>query len=264
MELIDFEKELKTREGVPITKNIILFNDYELVFMDDKNSVKFNSFNEVLKYKVDEKTIEELINEMQSAFLSESGGRGSSSMPSGSLFAGQEGNERTGGVAKPLSPAYINALTSQRYKSIEETTKAFGKSLAGNDGERSGVIDLEGYAVEYVKGGKTSTPHLERENQYSIHNHPVKALAKQGIKGYNAPSRPDLTNWATGRGKGTIITADGNRTAYIISKSNNFSAKKFIKGMRDAKGRGNYDRDVDNFLRNNQRALNYKYKKIKY
>lgn len=263
MEIKDFKKELETREGVPITSDIILFNDYELFFMSGKDSVMFNSFEETLDYEIDGKTIKELINEMQSAFLSESGGRGATSMPTGSLFAGQGASER-GGAGKPLSPAYINALTSQRYKSVEETIKAFGKNLAGNDGERSGVIDLDGYAVEYAKGGKTSTPHLERENQYSIHNHPVKALAKQGIKGYNAPSRPDLTNWATGKGKGTVITADGNRTAYVITKSNNFSAKKFLKGMQQAKGRGNYDKDVDNFLRKNQKALNYKYKKIKY
>ena len=264
MELKDFKKELENREGVPITKDIILFNDYELFFMNGTPSVIFQSLEEALDYKYKGKAIKELIQDMKGAFLSEMGGRGATSMPSGSLFGGQSGSERYTGKMKPLSPAYINGLTSQRYKSVEETTKAYGRSLAGKDGERSGVIDLNGYAVEYVKGGKTSTPHLERENQYSIHNHPVKALEKQGIKGYNAPSRPDLTNWATGKGKGTIITADGNRTAYIIEKSNNFSAKKFLNGMRNAKGKGNYDRDVDNFLKKNQKEYNYKYKKIKY
>lgn len=264
MEIKDFKKELQSREGVPITKDIILFNDYELFFMNGKESVTFNTFEEVLEYTYMGRTIKELIKEMQGAYLSETGGRGATSMPSGSLFGGQAGSERYTGKMENLSPAYINVLTSQRYKSVDETIKAFGKELAGNDGERSGVIDLNGYAVEYAKGSKTSTPHLERENQYSIHNHPVKALAKQGIKGYNAPSRPDLTNWATGKGKGTVITADGNRTAYVIEKSNNFNAKKFLNGMRKAQGKGNYDRDVDNFLRKNQKELNYKYRKIKY
>lgn len=263
MEIKKFEEELKTRDGIPITKDLVLFNDYELV-LKDGSSVQFGSFDEVLEYKYENKTIKELIEGLEGTFLSEYGGRGASSMPKGSLFDGQGGNERYRGKIKPLSPAIINTLTSQRYKSVDETIKAYGKKMAGADSEYSGVIDTDGYAVDYVKGSATSTPHLERENQYSIHNHPVKALAKQGIKGWNAPSAPDLTNWATGKGKGTIITADGNRTAYVIEKSNNFNSKKFIKAMRQAKGTSNYDRDVDRFLKANQKELKYKYRKIKY
>lgn len=76
MEIKQFEEDLKTRDGIPITSDAILFNDYELFFMSGKKSVMFNSFDEILKYKLNGKTLKQLIQEMETTFLSESGGRG--------------------------------------------------------------------------------------------------------------------------------------------------------------------------------------------
>jgi len=159
------------------------------------------------------------------------GGRGSSSgtKAGGKLFGGK--GSRSGGKAvsedKNLLPsAYINVLTSPKFKSVEKTAKAFGKNFLNEGREYAGLIDKDGFALEYAKGQKASVVHLERKGAYSIHNHPTKVLNASGKTKYlNAPSTPDLRNWALGVGKGTIIVASGNRTGYIIEKSNNFSAK---------------------------------------
>lgn len=271
MQVIDFKKELEDRTGITLNDNYILFNDYELFNEDTQESVIFHSFDEVLNYKIDDKTIKEIIEEKADATEIDFGGRGSSSSSSkGNLFDGK--GERKAGKGKgeamrPLPPAYINTLTSARYKSVEKTSKAFGKNFIDADREYAGVIDKDGFALEYTKGNRTSVQHLERPNAYSIHNHPSKYINEKGkgrVIAYNAPSSADLRNWALGRGKGTIVVASGNRTMYIMSKSNNFKGKEFTKAMKSAKTTGKYDSDVDKWLRANQKKFNYKYSRSKF
>ncbi len=265
MDLQEYKKALLEHEGLPITETTILYNDFELYFQDTDESVYFKTFEEALEYKIGDKTIKEIIEHKEDIFQDNMGGRGSWSgaKAGGSLFAGQpRGGE---GKAETLPPAYINTLTDAKYKSVEKTAKAFGKNFLNEGREYAGLIDRDGFALEYAKGQKTSVVHLERQGAYSIHNHPTKVLNTSGKAKYlNAPSAPDLRNWALGVGKGTIVVASENRTGYIIEKSNNFSGKAFTKAMGKAKSTGNYDKDVDKWLKKNQKSLNYKYTKIKF
>ena len=273
MEVAEFKKELDDRSGITLGENYILFNDYELYNEETSESVNFRDFNDVLDYKIGDKTIKELIEEREDASEVDFGGRGSSSSASGGkLFGGKgarSGGKGSGEAMKPLPPAYINTLTSPRFKSVEKTSKAFGKNFLDAEREYGGVIDKDGFAVAYTKGNKTSVQHLEKPGAYTIHNHPSKYLnahAKKGTMYFNAPSTPDIRNWALGKGKGTIVVASGNRTMYSLSKSNGFKSKEFIKGMNSAKSTGskNYDKDVDKWLKQNQKAYGYKYSKSKF
>ena len=264
MEVVKFKEELKERDGIVLNDEFIIFNDYELYSLKTNVAKNFKKFEDLLEIKVGGKTIESMILEKENFEMIDNGGRGSSSGGAkGGLFSGQGSRER-GGRGKFMPPAEVNALTSARFKSVEKTAKAYGKHLLDSDREFGAVIDKDGFAVQYVKGGHTSVTHLERQGAYSIHNHPVKGLAKAGIKAYNAPSAPDLKNMALGKGKGTIVASSGNRTIYVIEKTPKFNSKGFVKAMGSAKSTGNYDKDVNNFLRKNQKAYGYKYKTIKF
>lgn len=272
MNIKEYKEALLEHNGLPINEEIVLFNDFELYNTEKDESITFKSFEDVLEYEINGKKIKEIIEAKDDIFQDNMGGRGawSGNKAGGSLFGGK--GARSGGravteVKSTLPTAYINTLTNSRYKSVEGTSKAFGKNFLNEEREYAGLLDANGYALEYVKGQKTSVVHLERKGAYTIHNHPSKALnakAKTGVKYLNAPSTADLRNWALGVGKGTIIVASGNRTGYIISKSNNFNAKAFTKAMSKAKSSGNYDRDVDRWLKKNQKDLNYRYKKVKF
>lgn len=272
MEINEYKQELLQREGLPLTKQIVLFTDFELYNQETDESIIFKTFDDVLKYKIDDKAIEDIIKEKIDIFQDDMGGRGAgtrATVKGGKLFGrkGGTGNLADEGKMNIIPPAVINTLTSSRFKSVEETAKAYGKNFLNADREYAGLIDANGFTLKHIKGKKTSVYHIEAEGQYTIHNHPSKVLnarAKGKVKYLNAPSTPDLRNWALGKGKGTIITASGNRTAYIIQKSNNFSGKAFVKEMGKATSTGNYDRDVANWLRRNQKKLNYKYSSIKF
>lgn len=274
MEILDFRKELGERVGIALDSKYVLFQDYELYNSETNESVNFKEFDELLDYKVEDKTIKEMIEEKKNVCEEDYGGRGaySSSKRGGSLFSGKgarSAGRGSGESMKPLPPAYINSITGGRYKSLEKTSNEFGKKFLNEGREYAGVIDEQGFALDYTKGNKASVQHLERPGAWSIHNHPSKVLnakAKNGTVYYNAPSGPDLRNWALGKGKGTIVVASGNRTRYTMTKSNNFKGKDFVKGMKGAKSTGykNYDSDVDKWLKANQKKYGYKYSKKKF
>lgn len=272
MEITKFKEELENRSGITLNDKYILFTDYELYNKDTDESVIFKVFDEVLDYKIEDKTIKDIIEAKKDVSEEDYGGRGasSSSKAGGSLFSGKgsrSAGRGSGEAMKPLPSAYINTLTSARFKSVEGTSKAFGKKFINADREYAGVIDENGFAVQYTKGKKTSVQHLEKAGAYSIHNHPSKVLnAKSKGKAvyYNAPSGADLRNWALGRGKGTIVVASGNKTMYQMTKAKKFNAKEFVKGMKKAKSTGNYDKDVDSWLKQNQKNYGYKYTKSKF
>lgn len=268
MEIVKFKEELDKRDGIALNDEFIIFNDYELYSTKTKLSKRFKKIEDLINSKINDKTIEEIIKEKENFELVDEGGRGSSSSNArnGGLFSGDSGREPRGkgGKMEYMAPSYVNSLTSARFKSVEKTAQAYGKNLLNSDREFGAVINDDGFAEQYIKGSATSVLHLEKQGAYSIHNHPVKALKEKGVIAYNAPSGADLKNLALGRGKGTIIASSGNRTVYIIEKTKKFNSKGFVKAMGTARNTGNYDRDVNNFLKKNQKEFGYKYKTIKF
>lgn len=276
MESVDFKKDLETKNGIALDDNYILFKDYELYNQDTEESVYFKTFDEVLDCKINDETIRSIIEKTDTTAPIDEGGGKTSIKRGGSLFGGKgsrSGGRGSGKAEKinTLPPAYINNLTSPRFKSVDKTAKAYGRNFLEADREYGGLIDENGFAEKYVKGQSTSVTHLERAGAYSIHNHPVKHLMAKNKKvpgyiAYNAPSTPDIRNWALGNGKGTIVVSSGNRTMYKLTKNQHFDAKGFIKAMKKAKSTGakNYDKDVDAFLRANQKNYGYKYNRNKF
>lgn len=272
METIDFKKDLENRTGITLLDKYILFKDYELYNEETKESIYFDDFDKVLDYQIEGKTINDIIKEKEDTTEIDEGGGSSHVRRGGKLFGGKGARRGGRGGSEPLNPlppAYINSLTSARFKSVDKTAKAFGKKMLDADREWGGLLDENGFAEKYVKGKRTTVAHLERKGAFTIHNHPQAYLQKNAKPGwiyYNAPSTPDIRNWALGNGKGTIVVSSGNRTMYKLTKGSHFKAKEFIKAMGQAKSTGskNYDKDVDNWLKANQKNYGYKYNRNKF
>lgn len=271
MELVDFQKDLQECDGITLLNDYILFSDYELYDETTGDSVYFDKFEDVLDYKLNGESIRDIIKDKENNYEMYDGGRGQeySIRNKGQTLFGGKGSRSRGKVEKvnPLPTAYINTLTSPRFKSIDKTAKAFGKNLMDADREYGGVIDDNGFAVDYVKGEKTSVGIPARKGMTSIHNHPVKALQSKSKNTiyFNAPSPTDLRSWATGKSKGSIVTSSGNKLEYRLTKNHHFDSSGFIKAMNKAKSTGqkNYDSDVDKFLKANQKKYGYTYKTYK-
>ena len=269
MELAEFKKDLLDRNGISIDDTYILFNDFELYNQETNNSVLFDSFDKVLDYKIENKSIKEIIEEKENTTEIDEGGRGASSGgPGGSLF----GNQRNPGGKRVISaggggnsmPAYMNTLVPSGERSVDSIAKAFGKRTLNETREYSASLDNDGFAHAYHKGGKSSTAHLVYENGYSIHNHPTKDKNGKTVA-WNIYSKADLKNTALDKAKGTIVVSNGNRTMYKFTKTQKFDSKSFIKGLNSAKAKtSNYDKEVDSWLRKNQKEYGYKYTKSKF
>lgn len=131
MEVVDFKKDLSERCGISLDDNYIIFNDYELYNQETDESIIFKSFEEVLDYKVADKTVKEIIEEKENTIEEDEGGRGASlSIKRGSLF-GQtrvRGKRVISANANGNSmPSYMNTLVSAKSRSVDSIAKAFGK-----------------------------------------------------------------------------------------------------------------------------------------
>lgn len=269
MELREFENKLKNNNGLPIGDEHILFFDFELYDENKDESVYFKTFDEVLEYELNGKKIKDIISELEKIELIDEGGRGASSSSgsgNGKLFGGARvGGKRVISASGGNSyPAYMNTLVSGRFRSVDKIAKAFGKKTLDATREYSASLDTDGFAHAYAKGNKGSVAHLVKEGGYSIHNHPTKDKNGKTIA-WNIFSKQDLKNTALDKAKGTIVVSNGNRTMYKFTKGKRFDSKGFIKGLGTAKSQtGNYDTDVDKWLRANQKKYGYKYNKSKF
>lgn len=61
MDLKEYKEELLKREGLPITEDVILYNDFELYNMVSGKSINFKSFEEAIEYEINGKKIKDII-----------------------------------------------------------------------------------------------------------------------------------------------------------------------------------------------------------
>lgn len=162
-------------------------------------------------------------------------------------------------------PARMNVLTSAKSRSVDSIAKAFGRKTLNALREYSGAIDEQGFVHKFSKGSETSTPHLSIKNGYSIHNHPTFDKNGKSVA-WNAYSKQDLVNIARDTlAKGTIVVANGNRMMYKFEKTKSFNAKKFIREIGQGRAKGkDYDEQVHNWLKENQKKYGYKYTRSKF
>lgn len=270
MEIVEFKKYFDKQLGIMLNDDYMLFENNELLNVNDGTSKTYNSFDEVLNVKLEDKTIKQIIEEADDFDLTLSGGRGAESKKGAKLFTGgsRKGRKKLVGLSNSNGnsfPAYLNVKTGQRYKSEEKTIKEFAKMQDKSTIEYSASVDELGYATKYNKGDSGRTAFLSLKNGMLIHNHPV--YDKNGkVVAWNAFSGQDLRAIASNKEtRGIVATANGNKSIYRFVKNKNFKAQDFIKALGQARmGSSNYDKEVDSWLRKNAKKYNYSYSRKKY
>lgn len=267
MELEKFKKLYDNKDAVEIKDGWLLFKDMELYNYQDSKSINLETLENALEYKIEDKTIKEIIEAEENDFkMKKSGGRGQSFTEGKTIFSNQ-GEKGRSGRPKMLPPAYINTLTGGKNKSIEKTAKEFARKMDAGTIEYGVNLDEYGFANTYSQGNENSTYIDMKVKGYSLHNHPTKN-AKGKKVAWNNYSKRDLVGDATDRSvKGGIVTSNGDKKVRIWTKNQNFNSKKFVKALDTAKSKtGNYDKAVDEWLRSkkNQREYGFKFKSFKY
>lgn len=270
MEIVEFKKIFDKEIGVMLNDDYMLFENNELLNVNDGTSKTYNSFDEVLNVKINDKTIKEIIEEADNFDATLNGGRGAPSRKGAKLFTGgsKKGNKKLVGLSNSNGnsfPAYLNTKTGQRFKSQDKTIKEFAKMQDKSTIEYSASIDELGYATKYNKGDSGSTAFLSLKNGMLVHNHPVYDK-KGNVVAWNSFSGQDLRAIAKNREtQGIVATANGNKSIYTFKKNKNFKAQEFIKGLSQARmGSSNYDKEVDSWLRKNAKKYGYTYSRKQY
>lgn len=270
MEIVDFKNVFKKQIGVMLNDDYMLLENNELINVNDGTSKVFNSLDEVLDEKIDDKSIREIIEEADNFDMTLNGGRGAPSKKGAKLFTGvgKKGRKKITGFSSGNGnsfPAYLNVKTGQRFKSQDKSIKEFAKMTDKELREYSASLDEMGYATKYNKGESGSTAFLPIINGMVIHNHPV--YDKKGhVVAWNSFSGQDLRVIANDRRtRGIVATANGNKSIYTFKKTKNFKPVEFIKGLGQARmNSANYDKEVDSWLRRNAKKYGYTYSRRKY
>lgn len=251
MTLEHFSELLKGNNGISITDELIVFNDFELFNYRTSESKQYKSLDELVNANPD---VKKIIEETDEFYLDWKGGRGSSSggakMGGGFGSAGEETNENN---RTPLFPAELN-LGNKKGTSVDKVIDKFINKYGNANREYAVTIDENGYATQHIKGGKHSVGISGMKGETLIHNHP---------SGSNF-SDADLKNFATTQIKSIVATSSNKDTkgTYQITKGNNFKAKEFVKALSKAKWDTNkysYNTGADWWLKKNQDKYGYKY-----
>lgn len=246
MELGYFKKLLKNNNAIRLNDEYILFNDLELYSFDTEQSIKFESFEELLKHKIQNETIGALVLRTEAFFNYYNGGRGATgptALGGGFSHARDRGNP----LSEVKFPAEFNVGGKNR--SYDKTLELFKKKYASADVEYGVVVDHDGFVHKHIKGSRSSVAISGGKGQVILHNHP----------GGGNFSDADLISVSSTRENG--IVAVGSKKTYSFFKTKNFKSKEFIKAVKKAKWPANlnYDKGADWWLKKNAKTYGYKY-----
>lgn len=264
MELMRFEVMLSNNNAINLDGENLLFRDYELFNIKTQESKTFDNLEQVYDYKLNGKTIREIVQEAKEFTITLDGSRGSSSQKTNTKMGGgfNHAPRNRGRKAEDYGatqfPARLNSTSGNRYKSYEATLKQFEKMYKNAEIEYGASIDEQGFATRLIKGGSTSVPISGAKGEMLLHNHP---------SGGNF-SDSDLIAVASGSEKGIVAVGSNvkkDRMRYTFTKNKNFKAKEFIKAVSKAKWPSNlsYDKGADWWLRKNAKTYGYKYSAVK-
>lgn len=247
MTLNYFGKLLKGNNGIKISDEYNVFNDFELYNFKTNESKKYKSLQELVD---DNPDVKKIIEEAEAFYLDWSGGRGASSANMGGGFS----NAQDGGNAKSerLFPAELNFDTKRN--SVQNVLGRFQNKYGDANREYAIAVDEDGFVKQHIKGGKHSVGISGDKGDTIIHNHP---------SGSNF-SQADLSNFANTKIQSIVATSSNNTTKgdYQITKTNHFKPKEFIKAMNNAKWDTNkygYNDGADWWLKKNAKKFGYKY-----
>ena len=252
MRLEKFKSAMKYDLNFWIFDNaFILYKDLEVYEIETGESQYFETWETVLAYEHNGKSIAEYIDELENLKIITEGGRGASGS-SGSLFGGQAPGEW---ISNPDFPARMNRMYNGNKMSRENTLGTFRKQHARSSIEHAIAHDDNGFVSFYAHGGPRSVGFFPEEvaGKHLIHNHPSGSNFSKG----------DLDSFASTNMKG--VSATGRTATYTITKTSKFDAKGFSKALDTAKTTDkDYDRAVDRFLKRNSKRYGYTYSVERY
>lgn len=247
MKIEDFDKLLKGNNGIAVTDDLVIYNDYELYNYRTEIEKHYKNLIELVEANPE---IKKIILETETFYNHLDGGNGASSGKMGGGFTSAGGNAK--GNDEKLLPASMNVGTGGKHN-IESAIDRFRKKYSKSDVEYGVAVDDRGYAHEHIKGGNVSVGVIGGKGLTIIHNHP---------SGGNF-SKADLQVLARTNNKGIVATSSNasKKSTYHIEKTNHFKAKEFDKAINKAKWPSNYSysKGADWWLKKNAQKYGYKY-----
>lgn len=225
----------------------IVYSDKEVYEIETGESQYFETWESLMSYEHDGKTIADYVENLKDLNIEVEGGRGASGS-SRALFGGQGGGQIE--LSYPDLPARMNRMYNGNRMSQEHTVETFRTAHASARTEHMIAYDDNGFVSYYAHGGKSSVGFMPQDvaGKVAIHSHP---------SGSNF-SKADLDSFASTQAKGIIATS--TRATYSITKTSKFDAKGFSKALNSAKtSDSDYNKAVDTFLRRNSRKYGYTY-----
>lgn len=256
MKIAHFAKILAGNNAVQISKELIIFNDFELYNLETNESKNYDSLEALLDDNAEAKRI---IEEAEYFSLRFEGGRGSSSnTEKGKMGFNHEphhGRDRT----TDMLNAELNFDTAKG-NSLTAVLGRFKDKYGKADHEYGAAVDEQGFVHVLRNGNRHNVTYQPNtfDNMTLVHNHPSGGNFSDG----------DLRTVATTKAKGIIAMSSNAKNSgktYHFQKNNNFKAKDFVKAVNKARWSENlgYDRGASQWLRANQRKYGYKFSSTK-
>lgn len=251
MKVAQFAELLAGNNAIPVDKDRLIFNDFELYNLTTRGGRKYKDLEALL---ADNEDIAKIIEEAESFSFKYKGGRGSLSGQMGGGFTSS--GQNPGSQSETIQNAVLNNHTAGG-NSLQAALGRFRQKYGEADVEYGAYIDNQGFAHNITTNNKGAVVAMPGgyDGMTMIHNHPSGGVF----------SGQDLKTLASTKQAGVIATssAKGNTTTYYIRKNQNFKPKEFIKAVNSAKWPKEYDqnRGADWWLRKNQQKFGYKYQK---
>lgn len=247
-----FRHLFKERGAVKFGDFILWYKTWNLWNMKTDEVINFKTLEEAFNFKIDGKTIKEIVAEADLTLFqwSIAGGSGAGGPQKQYKF---EGNPEKGGKPNYDLPAKVN--TKVKVKTAEEAISVF-RQMHGKSGiEHAITIDANGFVSGYGHGSRGSVvPPEGVKGDTVVHNHPKRSYGKASHF-----SDADLYYVSGNKNmNGIIATFEGGY--HNFQKGTHFKAEEFARAVGRAQFSGaNYDDAVTKWLKRNQKKYGYTY-----
>ena len=249
MKIEHFGELLAGNNGIKISQDLAIYNDFELYNYKTEESKCYNSLDELVNDNAD---VKKIIEEAEDFYFDWNGSRGQGSGEMGGGFGHAGGGGGAGDKdIKTLHPAELN-LGNAKGASVDQVIDKFKAKYGDADHEYGAVVDKDGYVKQHISGGKHSVSFFDTEKDGTmIHNHP---------SGSNF-SDTDLHSFANSKLKSIVAISSSPTTkgTYQITKTSHFKAKEFDKAISKAKWPTHMDYNIGAswWLKKNQKTYGY-------
>ena len=249
MKIEHFGELLAGNNGVRISKDLVIYNDFELYNYSTGESKCYTNLDDLVNANPDVKKIIEETEAFELDWRKEGAKSSNQTMGGGFGHAGGGGGAGDKDI-KTLHPAELN-LGNAKGASVDQTVEKFEAKYGDAKIEYGVTIDEQGFATQHKQGQAHSVGIWGGKGETLIHNHP---------SGSNF-SDSDLHNFANTPIKSLIATSSSKTTKgrYTITKTDKFKAKEFDKAISKAKWptHMDYNTGASWWLKKNQKTYGY-------